>query len=68
MPLAILAVGFAGTGMAPNIVVNRTRGVRGVSAGSCIHRKSLHTGLHVAPPKTKAFCGERLQMLIKGTR
>jgi AcrR family transcriptional regulator len=64
--LQIFAVGFAGTGMAPNIVVNRTAVF--VAALQGVVTQILHERLHVAPAKTKAFVADVCKMLIKGTR
>ena len=64
--LQIFAVGFAGTGMAPNIVVNRTAVF--VAALQGVITQILHDRLHVAPAKTKAFVANVCKMLIKGTR
>jgi AcrR family transcriptional regulator len=64
--LQIFAVGFAGTGMAPNIVVNRTAVF--VAALQGVVTQILHERLHVAPAKTKAFVADVCKMLIKGAR
>ena len=64
--LQIFAVGFAGTGMAPNIVVIRTAVF--VAALQGVVTQILHDRLHVAPAKTKAFVADVCKMLIKGTR
>ena len=64
--LQIFAVGFAGTGMAPNIVLNRTAVF--VAALQGVVTQILHDRLHVAPAKTKAFVADVCKMLIKGTR
>ena len=64
--LQFFAVGFAGTGMAPNIVVNRTAVF--VAALQGVITQILHDRLHVAPAKTKAFVANVCKMLIKGTR
>jgi AcrR family transcriptional regulator len=64
--LQIFAVGFAGTGMAPNIVLNRTAVF--VAALQGVVTQILHDRLHVAPAKTKAFVADVCRMLIKGTR
>src|SRR3977135_2627860 len=61
--LQIFAVGFAGTGMAPNIVVNRTAVF--VAALQGVITQILHDRLHVAPAKTKAFVANVCKMLIK---
>src|SRR5216684_9391307 len=62
--LQIFAVGFAGTGMAPNIVVGRT--AMFVAALQGVNTQILHDRLHVAPAKTKAFVADVCKMLIKG--
>jgi AcrR family transcriptional regulator len=64
--LQIFAVGFAGTGMAPNIVVGRTAVF--VAALQGVITQILHKRLHVAPAKTKAYISDVCQMLIKGMR
>ena len=62
--LQIFAVGFAGTGMAPNIVVNRTAVF--VAALQGVITQILHDRLHVAPAKAKAFVTDVCKMLIRG--
>ena len=63
--LQVFAVGFAGTGMAPGIVVERTAVY--VAALQGIVTQILHRRLRVAPPKTKAFPSPKTcRMLIKG--
>ena len=62
--LQVFAVGFAGTGMAPGIVVERTAIF--VAALQGIVTQILHRRLKVAPPKAKAFIAETCRMLIKG--
>jgi AcrR family transcriptional regulator len=64
--LQIFAVGFAGTGMAPNIVVGRTAVF--VAALQGVITQILHKRLHVAPAKTKAYISDVCRMLIKGMR
>jgi AcrR family transcriptional regulator len=64
--LQIFAVGFAGTGMAPNIVVGRTAVF--VAAFQGVITQILHKRLHVAPAKTKAYISDVCRMLIKGMR
>ena len=60
----IFAVGFAGTGMAPNIVVHRTAVF--VAALQGVVTQILHNRLHVAPGKARAFVADICEMLIKG--
>ena len=62
--LQVFAVGFAGTGMAPGIVIERT--VIFVAALQGIVTQILHKRLKVAPPKAKAFIADSCRMLIKG--
>jgi AcrR family transcriptional regulator len=62
--LQVFAVGFAGTGMAPGIVVERT--ALFVAALQGIITQILHHRLKVAPPKAKAFIADTSRMLIKG--
>ena len=62
--LQIFAVGFAGTGMAPGMVVHRTAVF--VAALQGVVTQILHDRLHVAPAKAKAFITEICKMLIKG--
>jgi AcrR family transcriptional regulator len=62
--LQIFAVGFAGTGMAPSMVVHRTAVF--VAALQGVVTQILHDRLHVAPAKAKAFTTEVCKMLIKG--
>jgi AcrR family transcriptional regulator len=62
--LRIFAVGFAGTGMAPNIVVKRTAVF--VAALQGVVTQILHDRLHVAPTKAKPFVADICRMLIKG--
>ena len=64
--LQIFAVGFAGTGMAPNIVVERTAVF--VAALQGVITQILHQRLQVAPAKAKAFVADVCTMLIKGIR
>jgi AcrR family transcriptional regulator len=64
--LQIFAVGFAGTGMAPNIVVHRTAVF--VAALQGVVTQILHDRLHVAPAKAKAFVTDVCKMLIRGMR
>src|SRR6266581_8964250 len=64
--LQVFAVGFAGTGMAPGIVIERTAIF--VAALQGIITQILHKRLKVAPPKAKAFIADTCRMLIKGIR
>jgi len=64
--LQIFAVGFAGTGMAPGIVVERTAVF--VAALQGVITQILHRRLHVAPAKARAFISDVCRMLIKGIR
>ncbi|MGB8606250.1 TetR/AcrR family transcriptional regulator [Bradyrhizobium sp.] len=64
--LQIFAVGYAGTGMAPNIVIERTAVF--VAALQGVITQILHNRLHVAPAKAKTFIADVCRMLIKGTR
>jgi hypothetical protein len=57
-------VGFAGTGMAPGIVIERTAIF--VAALQGIVTQILHRRLKVAPPKQKALIADACRMLIKG--
>jgi AcrR family transcriptional regulator len=61
--LQIFAVGFAGTGMAPGIVVQRTAVF--VAALQGVFTQILHDRLHVAPAKATAFVTDVCRMLIK---
>ena len=62
--LQIFAVGFAGTGMAPSIVVERTAVF--VAALQGVITQILHKRLHVAPAKTRPYVSDVCKMLIKG--
>ena len=62
--LQVFAVGFAGTGMAPGIVVERTAIF--VAALQGIVTQILHKRMKVAPPKAKAYIADCCRMLIKG--
>jgi AcrR family transcriptional regulator len=64
--LQIFAVGFAGTGMAPDIVVERTAIF--VAALQGVITQILHKRLHVTPAKAKTFVADICRMLIKGVR
>jgi AcrR family transcriptional regulator len=62
--LQVFALGFAGTGMAPGIVVARTAIY--VSALQGVVTQILHKRLRVVPTKTNAFVADICKMLIKG--
>jgi AcrR family transcriptional regulator len=62
--LQIFAVGFAGTGMAPNLVVGRTAVF--VAALQGVITQILHQRLHVAPSKARSYVADVCKMLIKG--
>ncbi len=62
--LQVFAVGFAGTGMAPDIVIGRTAIF--VAALQGIITQILHKRLKVAPAKQKAFMSDTCRMLAKG--
>lgn len=64
--LQVFAVGFAGTGMAPDIVIERT--ALYIAALQGVVAQILHKRLKVAPPKAKAFIADTARMLIKGIR
>lgn len=64
--LQIFAVGFAGTGMAPGIVVERTAVF--VAALQGVITQILHRRLLVAPARARAFISDVCGMLIKGIR
>jgi len=64
--LQIFALSFAGTGMAPNIVVERTAVF--VAALQGVITQILHQRLQLAPAKAKAFVSDVCTMLIKGVR
>ena len=64
--LQIFALGFAGTGMAPDIVVERTAVF--VAALQGVITQILHQRLQVVPAKAKAFVSDVCTMLIKGVR
>jgi AcrR family transcriptional regulator len=64
--LQIFAVGFAGTGMAPDIVIERTAVF--VAALQGVITQILHKRLHVAPAKARPFMADICRMLIKGVR
>lgn len=64
--LQVFAVGFAGTGMAPDIVIERTAVF--VAALQGVVTQILHKRLKVAPAKAKAFITATSKMLIKGIR
>jgi len=62
--LQIFAVGFAGTGMAPGLVVERTAVF--VASLQGIVTQILHHRMKVAPARQKAFIADTCRMLIKG--
>jgi AcrR family transcriptional regulator len=64
--LQVFAVGFAGTGMAPDIVIERTSVY--VAALQGVVTQILHRRLKVTPPNAKSFVADICQMLIKGIR
>jgi AcrR family transcriptional regulator len=64
--LQVFAVGFAGTGMAPDIVIERTAVF--VAALQGVVTQILHKRLKVAPAKARAFITATSKMLIKGIR
>jgi AcrR family transcriptional regulator len=64
--LQVFAVGFAGTGMAPDIVIGRTAVF--VAALQGVVTQILHKRLKVTPPKARAFIADICKMLIKGLR
>ena len=59
-------VGFAGTGMAPNTVVERTAVL--VAALQGVITQILRQRLQLAPAKAKAFVADVCTMLIMGIR
>jgi hypothetical protein len=62
--LQVFAVGFAGTGMAPGIVVERTAIF--VASLQGIVTQILHKRLKVAPPRARSYIADTCRMLIKG--
>jgi AcrR family transcriptional regulator len=62
--LKVFAAGFAGTGMAPGIIVERTAVF--VAALQGVVTQVLHHRLKVAPAKSRAFVASTSRMLIKG--
>jgi len=62
--LQVFAVGFAGTGMAPDLVIGRTAIF--VAALQGVVTQILHRRLKIAPAKAKAFVLDTCRMLIKG--
>jgi AcrR family transcriptional regulator len=62
--LQVFAVGFAGTGMAPDVVVGRTAIY--VAALQGVITQILHRRLHVAAAKANAYLADICKMLIKG--
>jgi AcrR family transcriptional regulator len=64
--LQVFAVGFAGTGMAPDIVIERTAVY--VAALQGVITQILHHRLRVAPARANAYVTEISGRLIKGMR
>ena len=64
--LKVFAIGFSGTGMAPEIVVERTAVF--VASLQGVITQILHRRLHVSPANAKAFMTDVCRMLIKGLR
>ena len=62
--LRIFGAGFAGTGMAPGLVVERTAVF--VASLQGVITQILHQRLKVAPARQKAFIADTCRMLIKG--
>jgi AcrR family transcriptional regulator len=62
--LQVFAVGFAGTAMAPDIVIERTSVY--VAALQGVVTQILHKRLKVAPLNAKSFVADICRMLIKG--
>jgi AcrR family transcriptional regulator len=62
--LQVFAVGFAGTGMAPEIVVGRTAVY--VAALQGVITQILYRRLHVTPARANAYLADICKMLIKG--
>jgi AcrR family transcriptional regulator len=62
--LQVFAVGFAGTGMAPDIVIERTSVY--VAALQGVVTQILHKRLKIAPLNAKSFVADICRMLIKG--
>jgi AcrR family transcriptional regulator len=62
--LQVFAVGFAGTGMAPDIVVGRTAVY--VAALQGVITQILYRRLHVTPAKANGYLADVCTMLIKG--
>ena len=62
--LQVFAVGIAGTGMAPDIVVERTAIY--IAALQGVVTQILHARLRVTPARTNAFFADICKMLIKG--
>ena len=62
----VFAVGFAGTGMAPDIVIERTAVY--IAALQGVITQILHKRLKVAPVNAKPFVADICRMLIKGIR
>jgi|SRR5581483_4543156 len=64
--MQVFAVGFAGTGMSPNIVIERTAVY--IAALQGVITQILHKRLKVAPVNAKPFVADICRMLIKGIR
>ena len=64
--LKFFAMGFAGTGVAPNLLVERTAVF--VAALQGVVTQILHRRLHVAPARARTFVSDVCKMLIKGAR
>jgi hypothetical protein len=64
--LKVFAAGFSGTGMAPDIVVERTAVF--VASLQGIITQILHKRLQVSPANAKSFMTDICRMLIKGLR
>jgi AcrR family transcriptional regulator len=62
--LKLFRIGFAGTGMAPEILSARTAVF--VAAMQGVITQILHRRLHVTPAKAKTFVSDVGKMLIKG--
>jgi AcrR family transcriptional regulator len=62
--LQVFAVGFAGTGMAPETVVGRTAIY--VAALQGVVTQILYRRLHVTPARSNAYLADICKMLIKG--
>jgi AcrR family transcriptional regulator len=64
--MQVFAVGFAGTGMSPDIVIGRTAIY--IAALQGVITQILHKRLKVAPVNAKPFLADICRMLIKGIR